>query len=97
DKIEEEVAELREALAREDGSRADAVEDEFGDLLFAIVNLGRHLGVDAEKALARTNAKFRARFAHIEDGLAARGKRPGEATLEEMEALWQESKAGGAG
>ena len=95
DKIEEEIGELRQAM-RHDGNpaaRENEVEAEFGDLLFALVNLGRHLGINPEKALARTNAKFRARFAHIEDGLARRGRSLDEANLAEMEALWQDSKS----
>ena len=68
DKIEEEIGELREAIAAGD---AASVKDEFGDLLFALVNLGRHLGVDAETALAGTNEKFRSRFHHVERAVEA--------------------------
>ncbi len=85
-KIVEEAAEL----ARE--TDPDRVEDEFGDLLFAVVNLGRHLGVDPDSAIRRTNAKFERRFRAVEAGLAARGRRPEEATLDEMEALWVAAK-----
>ncbi|RDC75388.1 nucleoside triphosphate pyrophosphohydrolase [Rhodovulum sp. 12E13] len=88
-KIAEEAAELAEAQA---GADADALEDETGDLLFAVVNLARHLGVDPEAALRRTNAKFTRRFAAVEDGLAAEGRSPAEATLEEMESHWQAAK-----
>jgi ATP diphosphatase len=63
-----------------------------GDLLFAAVNVARHLGVDPESALKRTNRKFRRRFAHVERGLEARGTSAKEATLEEMDALWDEAK-----
>ncbi len=89
EKIEEEVGELRQALASGD---LVAVEDEFGDLLFAMVNLGRHLKVDAEKALAGTNDKFRQRFHYIERSLSQQGRSLEQASLEEMEALWQEAK-----
>ena len=89
DKIEEEVVELREALAAGD---AASVKDEFGDLLFALVNLGRHLGADAETALAGTNEKFRRRFHRVERAVEAAGGTLEKATLEEMEAFWQEAK-----
>ncbi len=89
DKIEEEIAELREALA---GGDAAAVADEFGDTLFALVNLGRHLKLDAEAALAGTNAKFRSRFHHVERALREAGTSLDAATLEEMETRWQEAK-----
>lgn len=90
DKIEEEVAELREAL-RNDDKRA--VADELGDLIFALVNIGRHVGADPEMALRGTNTKFRNRFSHIEETLAANGESIEEATLERMEELWQAAKA----
>ncbi|TMV06512.1 nucleoside triphosphate pyrophosphohydrolase [Ruegeria sediminis] len=88
-KITEEAAELEEAR---DTMDADALEDEFGDLLFVIVNLGRHLGVEPEAALRRTNAKFTRRFAKVEARLAARGRAPEQSTLEEMDSLWDEVK-----
>lgn len=91
DKIEEEIGELRQALA---GGDAAAVRDEFGDMLFALVNLGRHLKLDSEAALAGTNEKFRRRFHHVERALAASGRSLEDASLEEMEALWQQAKAG---
>jgi ATP diphosphatase len=90
DKIEEEIAELREAM--ESGS-ADHTADEFGDVLFSVVNLGRHLEMDAEDALRRTNDKFRSRFRFIERALAAGGRSLEDATLDEMEVLWQRAKA----
>jgi nucleoside triphosphate diphosphatase len=90
DKIEEEIAELRAAIEAGD---ADASEDELGDLIFAMVNFGRHLKLDAETALRRTNAKFTRRFRKIEAELELRGVAPGDATLEEMEAIWQQAKA----
>jgi ATP diphosphatase len=90
DKIEEEIAELRQAMAAGD---AAATKDEFGDVLFALVNFARHTGLDAESALAGTNDKFRRRFHHVERELARTGRRLGDATLDEMEALWQHAKA----
>ena len=89
DKIEEEIGELREALANGDTT---SVKDEFGDTLFALVNLGRHLKVDPEAALSGTNEKFRSRFHHIEQQLEAAGSSLEKATLDEMEALWQQAK-----
>ncbi len=89
DKIAEETTELVEA--RETKS-ADAIEDEFGDLLFVIANLSRHLKVDPEAALRRTNQKFIDRFQYIEKRLAGDNRSTEEASLEEMEALWQEAK-----
>ena len=89
DKAEEEVAELREALAQGD---REAVREEVGDLLFTLANLARKLDVDPEAALAATNLKFRRRFARVEEGLAARGKTAAESTLEEMDELWEAAK-----
>ncbi|MBX3529783.1 MAG: nucleoside triphosphate pyrophosphohydrolase [Rhizobiaceae bacterium] len=89
DKIEEEIGELREAIA---SGRGDDIKDEFGDLLFAVVNLGRHLKADPEGALRGTNEKFRTRFHAVEAALKARGDTLEAATLEEMEALWQQAK-----
>jgi len=89
DKIAEETRELAEAAA----SGKDAkVAEEFGDLLFAMANLARHLKVDPEDALRAANAKFVRRFKAIESGLAAQGRKPENASLEEMEALWQKAK-----
>src|SRR3954466_671999 len=89
-KIREETQEIEAEL--ESGKR-DAIEAEIGDLMFAVVNLARHLDVDTETALRATNLKFERRFASIEDALAAQGKTPQDATLEEMDALWNEAKA----
>jgi ATP diphosphatase len=89
-KIREELAEVEDEL--QGGNRA-ALEGEVGDLLFAVANLARHLDVDAEKALRGTNAKFERRFRSIETALAAEGRTPDEAGLDEMEALWGEAKA----
>jgi len=89
-KIREEVAEVEAELA--EGS-APALKSEVGDLLFAAVNLARHLKVDPEAALRQANAKFERRFAHIENRLAERGQTPESAGLDEMEQLWAEAKA----
>lgn len=88
-KIEEEIAEFREAIASGD---AEAKTDEFGDVIFSLVNLGRHLGLEAEAALAGTNAKFRQRLHAVEHRLAAEGRTLDQASLEEMEAHWQAAK-----
>jgi ATP diphosphatase len=87
DKIVEEAAELSKE------TDPDRIEDEFGDLLFAVVNLGRRLGVEPETALRRVNAKFERRFRAIEAALAAQGRRPQDATLAEMDAIWNAEKA----
>ncbi|HJT42153.1 MAG TPA: nucleoside triphosphate pyrophosphohydrolase [Rhizomicrobium sp.] len=89
DKLAEEAREVLDAPTQE------ARAEEIGDLLFVVANLARHLKVDPEAALREANAKFTRRFRHIETVLAARGVRPGDASLEEMEALWQEAKAKG--
>jgi ATP diphosphatase len=88
DKIAEEAREIVDA----DGDQAKR-EEEVGDLLFVVANLARHLKVDPEAALRAANAKFTRRFKHIEAELAARGVKPGAASLQDMEALWQEAKA----
>jgi len=88
-KIVEESQELTEASARKS---SDEIEDEFGDLLFVIANLSRHLKVDPEAALRRTNEKFTRRFAHIEKSLDCAGRSLKDASLEEMEALWTAAK-----
>jgi ATP diphosphatase len=89
-KIREEADEIEAELSRGDTGRAGS---EIGDLLFAVVNLARHLDCDAEAALRATNSKFERRFAAIEQALAARGKTPSQATLAEMDALWDEAKS----
>lgn len=89
DKLREELNELNDA--RQNGT-PEAIEGEIGDLLFVMVNIARFLKVDPEQALRKTNAKFRRRFAHVEEGL---GKPLKEATLEEMESLWREAKLQG--
>ena len=91
DKIEEEIGELRAELA---SGTADAtrVIDEVGDVLFAVANLARHCKVDPEAALRSTNDKFERRFRYVEKKLAEQGRKPSEASLEEMETLWQAAK-----
>jgi ATP diphosphatase len=89
-KIREEADEIEAAL---DGSNGDAVGHEVGDLLFAVVNLARHVKADPESVLRATNQKFERRFASIERALAAQGKSPRESTLAEMDALWDAAKA----
>ena len=89
DKIEEEIAELREALASGDKAK---VADELGDLIFALVNIGRHVDADPEMALRGTNTKFRRRFAHIETSLEKNGETLEAATLDRMEELWVQAK-----
>jgi MazG family protein len=86
DKIEEEVAELRGAIAHESAERR---EEEMGDLLFSIANLARKLGIEPESALRKANDKFAKRFTALEERFHAAGRSVHEATLEEMEAGWQ--------
>jgi ATP diphosphatase len=101
-KVHEELAEVELEMAP-DAERHDeagsaheataaALEGEIGDLLFAVANLARKAGIDPERALAATNGKFRRRFAHVEQGVRARGRVLGEVTLDELEELWQEAK-----
>jgi ATP diphosphatase len=89
-KIREEADEIEAEIRA--GKRKEAAA-EVGDLLFAVVNLGRHLDADPEGVLRATNQKFERRFGSIERALAARGKSPAESTLAEMDALWDEAKA----
>jgi ATP diphosphatase len=89
-KIAEESAELAEARAKL--TQAE-VEEEFGDLMFVMANLGRHLGVEPEAALRRANAKFIRRFEGVEAKLSQRGKSPEDSDLAEMDALWDAVKA----
>jgi ATP diphosphatase len=90
DKLAEEIAETREAVAEND---SDHVAEEIGDMLFVLANLARKAGVDPEEALRGANAKFERRFRHVEARLAADGRAPAEAGLDAMEALWLEAKA----
>ncbi len=99
-KMREELAELEEIAVPADprGARPPAgptdprIVDEFGDVLFVMANVARHLGVDPETALRTANAKFERRFAYIEQRLAAQDKSPADATLDEMDDLWTEAK-----
>lgn len=88
-KIEEEIGELRDALKSADRTK---IQEEFGDLLFALVNLGRHIETDPEMSLRGTNAKFRKRFSYVETALEKAGEDLNTASLERMEALWGEAK-----
>ena len=93
EKAEEEVRELRQALAEPDEARRrQQVEDEVGDLLFVMVNLARALDLEPESALRKANQKFRTRFQWMEARLAERNQKPGDVPLEQMEELWQQSK-----
>jgi ATP diphosphatase len=100
-KMREELAELEEIALPADPRGPSAPEgqvdpriaEEFGDLLFVVANVARHLSIDPERALREANAKFMRRFAHIEARLAEQGKAPAQSTLEEMDALWDEAKA----
>ena len=94
-KAEEEIAELKTAIAERDGGAGEAkhVVEEFGDLLFVMANIARHLKLDPEAALRGANDKFVRRFASIECALAKDGRKPEDATLEEMDALWDVAKA----
>ncbi|HEX3760368.1 MAG TPA: nucleoside triphosphate pyrophosphohydrolase [Kofleriaceae bacterium] len=88
-KVEEEVQEVAEAIR---GTDPAAVHAEIGDLLFAVVNLARKVGVDAENALIDATSRFQRRFEAVEDALTDRGKTPATSTLEEMDALWDAAK-----
>jgi nucleoside triphosphate diphosphatase len=89
DKIEEEIGELRAEL---DGAPPERLEDEVGDLLFAVTNLARHLAIDPEGSLRHATLKFERRFHRIEALLAEAGRSPAEATLDEMERFWEHAK-----
>ena len=89
-KLDEEVAELREAISA--GAGEAKVAEEVGDLLFIAVNVARLAGVDPESALKAANRKFRRRFRHIEERLRADGRKPADSTLAEMDRLWDEAK-----
>lgn len=91
-KIEEEVREVKEAI--EAGGAAE-IHHEIGDLLLAVVNVARKVGVDAEQAMLDATARFQRRFEFIEDRLAERGKTPAQSNLDEMDALWNDAKAAG--
>ena len=90
-KVEEEVEEIRAELADEEPDRA-RVAEELGDLFFALTNMCRHLGLDAESCLRDANAKFADRFRRVEEELRRRGQSPDQSSLEEMDAIWDEVK-----
>jgi len=92
DKIQEEVDEIREVVEAAGGIDAERAEDEVGDLLFALANLSRKLGVEPESALRKASDKFTARFTAVEQRVEASGRTMGEMTLEELEAEWQKVK-----
>jgi MazG family protein len=98
EKLQEEVDELREAINLHAGTNSEAdhahVREEIGDLLFVITNIARRLNVEPEAALKLSNRKFRRRFAYIEASLRSQNRKFEETTLEELEELWQEAKAG---
>ncbi|ODS00986.1 nucleoside triphosphate hydrolase [Methyloceanibacter methanicus] len=89
-KVEEELAELKDAIAK--GEAQERIADEFGDVAFVLANVARHLHVDPEAALRGTCAKFIRRFQYIEAALAAQGRKPQDADLEEMDRLWDAAK-----
>jgi MazG family protein len=89
EKLDEEIFELKSAINDRD---SDHISEELGDLLFVIVNLARKLDVEPETALKRTNRKFRKRFNFVESELKARGEKPEDASLEEMDRLWNRAK-----
>lgn len=89
EKVREELGEIERELG---GDTSPALAREVGDLLFSVVNLSRHLKVDPERELRAATHRFRDRFHHIERRLAERGKTPAQATLGEMDALWDEAK-----
>jgi len=90
-KLDEETAELRQAIGA-GGASDPRVAEELGDLLFAAVNVARVLGHDPESTLKAANRKFRRRFRYIEERLRADGRKPAQASLAEMDALWEEAK-----
>ncbi|WP_078691783.1 nucleoside triphosphate pyrophosphohydrolase [Bartonella taylorii] len=88
-KIEEELNELKEAIK---DAKTSEIEEEFGDLYFTLLNLARHLNINSQKALKKTNTKFRNRFTYIEENLSAQSKTLADASLNEMEDLWNKAK-----
>lgn len=91
DKVKEEMQELQTEI--ENGSDHTRIEDEFGDVLFSMINYSRFIGVNPEDALERTNKKFIHRFQYLEEKAAEQGKKMADMTLGEMEAIWQEAKS----
>jgi len=93
DKVQEEIAELKEAEALKEGdSRKQKIEEEFGDLIFSLINYARFLGIDPENALERTNKKFSRRFLLLEAEAARMGRSLTDMTLAEMDAIWNQIK-----
>lgn len=90
DKVEEEIEEFQVEVGKED---TQAMEQEFGDVLFALLNYARFKNIDADSALERTNKKFMERFRYMEEQATIQGRSVSEMSLTELEALWQESKA----
>jgi XTP/dITP diphosphohydrolase len=89
DKVEEEIAELKEAISLES---IEQTEEEFGDVLFSLINYARFLKIDAEGVLEKTNKKFINRFTQMETIASAQGKNLADMSLEEMDAIWNEVK-----
>ena len=89
DKVHEEIQELKDAQSNES---KDHIAEEIGDVLFAVVNLARYLDIPAEDALRKTNQKFTSRFSKVEEGIKAQGKELEDASLEEMDAIWEMAK-----
>ncbi len=98
DKLNEELAEFEHEISKlsetkcANSEERKRIEEEYGDLLFVLANIARHLKIDPEAALRKANSKFIRRFHEIEKGLAARGRKPEESTLEEMDNLWEDVK-----
>jgi len=90
DKVREETGEIAEAVAANEAR--ERIGQEIGDLLFAVAQLARHHTLNPETALREASARFERRFGHVERALAAAGRTPGEAGLDELEALWGEAK-----
>ena len=92
EKIQEELDELKEAMAEPETVRKEKVQEEFGDLLFVMANLARHLKIDPEAAVRTANKKFVDRFGYIEQAYECDKEKMKTASLEEMDALWDEAK-----
>lgn len=92
EKVEEELIELKAEVNSEEKNNEEKIKEEFGDLLFSLVNYARFLNIDPEEALERTNKKFIKRFQYLEEAAARDGKKMGEMTLAEMDAYWNAAK-----
>jgi len=92
EKVEEELIELKAEVNSEEKNNEEKIKEEFGDLLFSLVNYARFLNIDPEEALERTNKKFIKRFKYLEEAAARDGKKMGEMTLAEMDAYWNAAK-----